>query len=190
MPAGVPVATVSIGGAKNAGLLAVKILATVGCRAQRPRSPTTPTALAALVEEKNERLQVRTMSLAASPIRYPDLASRTVMTRRAWWLVVLNFLIPGSAQVLAGNRKLGRFGLGATLALWVLAIAALVVWIFWPAVLYTVFSTTITLWVVAAVLAFYAVLWVVLTFDTLRLVRLVKTAPVGARRGSPCSRSS
>jgi LCP family protein required for cell wall assembly len=40
-----------------------------------------------------------------------------------------------------------------------------------------VFSTTITLWVVAAVLAFYAVLWVILTFDTLRLVRLVKTAP-------------
>ena len=117
------------------------------------------------------------MSLAASPIRFPDVASRTVMTRRAWWLVVLNVLIPGSAQVLAGDRKLGRFGLGATLTLWFLALTALVVWIFWPAVIYTVFSTTITLWVVAAVLAFYAVLWVILTFDTLRLVRLVKTAP-------------
>ena len=100
------------------------------------------------------------MSLAASPIRFPDVASRTVMTRRAWWLVVLNVLIPGSAQVLAGDRKLGRFGLGATLTLWFLALVALVVWIFWPAVLYTVFSTTITLWVVAGALAFYAVLWV------------------------------
>jgi polyisoprenyl-teichoic acid--peptidoglycan teichoic acid transferase len=117
------------------------------------------------------------MSLAASPIRFPDVASRTVMTRRAWWLVLLNVLIPGSVQVLAGDRRLGRFGLGATLTLWFLALAALVVWIFWPAVIYTVFSTTITLWVVAAVLAFYAVLWVILTFDTLRLVRLVKTAP-------------
>lgn len=117
------------------------------------------------------------MTLAASPIRYPDLASRTVMTRRAWWLVVLNVLIPGSAQVLAGDRKLGRFGLGATLALWLLAVVAIVVWILWPAVLYTVFSTTITLWVVAGVLAFYAVLWAILTLDTLRLVRLVKTAP-------------
>ncbi|MBT2500329.1 LCP family protein [Agromyces sp. ISL-38] len=117
------------------------------------------------------------MSLAASPIRFPDLASRTVMTRRAWWLVVLNLLIPGSSQVLAGDRKLGRFGLGATITLWLLGIAALVVWLLWPAVLYTVFSTTITLWVVALVLAFYAVLWVILTLDTLRLVRLVKTAP-------------
>ncbi|KRE26029.1 LCP family protein [Agromyces sp. Soil535] len=117
------------------------------------------------------------MSLAASPIRFPDLASRTVMTRRAWWLVVLNVLIPGSTQVLAGDRKLGRFGLGATLTLWFLAIVAVVVWFLWPAVLYTVFSTTITLWIVAAVLAFYAVLWAILTLDTLRLVRLVKTTP-------------
>lgn len=117
------------------------------------------------------------MTLAASPIRYPDVASRTVMTRRAWWLVVLNFLIPGAPQVLAGSRKLGRFGLGATLVLWTLAIAALVVWILWPANLLTFFSMSITLWIVAAVLAFYAVLWVILTFDTLRLVRLVKTAP-------------
>jgi polyisoprenyl-teichoic acid--peptidoglycan teichoic acid transferase len=122
------------------------------------------------------------MSLAASPIRFPDLASRTVMTRRGWWLVALNFLIPGSAQALAGDRKLGRFGLGATLTLWFLAVLALVVWIFWPAVLYTVFSTSITLWIVAAVLAFYAVLWMVLTLDTLRLVRIVKTAP-SARAG-------
>jgi LCP family protein required for cell wall assembly len=117
------------------------------------------------------------MSIAASPIRFPDLASRTVMTRRAWWLVALNFLIPGSPQVLAGSRRLGRFGLGATLTLWFLAVVALLVWLLWPVVLYTVISTTITLWILAAVLVFYAGLWVVLTFDTLRLVRLVKTAP-------------
>ncbi|WP_448809336.1 LCP family protein [Agromyces bauzanensis] len=117
------------------------------------------------------------MSLAASPIRFPDVTSRTLMTRRAWWLVVLNVLIPGSAQVLAGDRKLGRFGLGATLILWTVAVVAIVVRMLWPAVLYTVFSTAITLWIVAGVLAFYAVLWTILTLDTLRLVRLVKTAP-------------
>ncbi|QAY74597.1 LytR family transcriptional regulator [Agromyces protaetiae] len=117
------------------------------------------------------------MSLAASPIRYPDVASRPVMTRRAWWLVVLNFLIPGAPQVLAGSRKLGRFGLGATLTLWAIAVVALVVWLLWPSVLLSAFSQAWSLWIVAALLAFYAVLWVVLTLDTLRLVRLVKTAP-------------
>lgn len=117
------------------------------------------------------------MTLAASPIRYPDVASRTVMTRRAWWLVALNFLIPGAPQVLAGNRRLGRFGLGATLVLWTLALVALALWLFWRPVILTVFSMSWTLWVVAALLVFYAVLLVVLTFDTLRLVRIVKTAP-------------
>lgn len=117
------------------------------------------------------------MTLAASPIRYPDVASRTIMTRRAWWLVVLNFLIPGSPQALAGNRRLGRFGLGATLVLWTLALVALALWLFWRPVILTVFSMSWTLWIIAALLVFYAALLVVLTLDTLRLVRIVKTAP-------------
>ena len=56
MPAGVPVATVSIGGARNAGLVAVKILATSDA-ALTTALADYATALAALVEEKNERLK-------------------------------------------------------------------------------------------------------------------------------------
>lgn len=56
MPAGVPVATVSIGGAKNAGLIAVKILATADDRL-RDALADYAASLAALVEEKNERLK-------------------------------------------------------------------------------------------------------------------------------------
>ena len=56
MPAGVPVATVSIGGAKNAGLIAVKILATADAALTAALADYS-TALATLVEEKNERLK-------------------------------------------------------------------------------------------------------------------------------------
>ena len=56
MPAGVPVATVSIGGATNAGLIAVKILATADTALTSALSEYSA-ALAALVEEKNERLK-------------------------------------------------------------------------------------------------------------------------------------
>jgi 5-(carboxyamino)imidazole ribonucleotide mutase len=56
MPAGVPVATVSIGGAKNAGLIAVKILATSDA-ALTTALADYAAALADLVEEKNERLK-------------------------------------------------------------------------------------------------------------------------------------
>ncbi|WP_158252272.1 hypothetical protein [Cryobacterium sp. Y29] len=37
------------------------------------------------------------------------------MTRRAWWLIVPNIFVPGSAQVLAGSRALGRFAGGRPL---------------------------------------------------------------------------
>jgi 5-(carboxyamino)imidazole ribonucleotide mutase len=56
MPAGVPVATVSIGGARNAGLLAVKILATAD-DSLRVKLDDFATELAAQVEQKNRNLQ-------------------------------------------------------------------------------------------------------------------------------------
>ena len=117
---------------------------------------------------------------ATDPIRHPNSGSTRIMTTRAWWLVVLNFVLPGSAQVLAGNRRLGRFGLGATLTLVTVAIIAGTVYLFWPEVVLTVFTSTIGLWGAAAVLAFYAVTWLVLTLNTLRLINLGHAAP-GAR---------
>ncbi len=58
MPAGVPVATVSIGGARNAGLLAVKILATADASLSEALSRFAA-ELEASVEEKNRALQAR-----------------------------------------------------------------------------------------------------------------------------------
>lgn len=117
------------------------------------------------------------MSSIASPVRNPDVSSPALMTRRAWILVALNILIPGSAQLLAGNRKLGRFGVTATFLLWGLVVVALLLFLFARAAIYTIASTPAGLWTIAILLLFYAVLWVVLTLDTLRLIRLVKAAP-------------
>ncbi|GAA3735319.1 hypothetical protein GCM10022239_09210 [Leifsonia bigeumensis] len=118
---------------------------------------------------------------ATSPVRYPDASSPATMTKRAWWLVALNFLIPGSAQLLAGSRRLGRFGVVATFVLWGIVVVALLLLWLWPVVPYTLISNTIALTVAQVLFAAYAVLWVVLTLDTLRMVRLVKTWP--AARG-------
>jgi LCP family protein required for cell wall assembly len=117
------------------------------------------------------------MGSTASPIRYPDLASSRAMTVRGWWLVVLNLVIPGSAQVLAGNRKLGRIALRFTLGLWVTALIAFVVYKIWPQVIFSIGTLPIPLTVVQVLLVVYAALWVVTTLDTLRLVRLVRTGP-------------
>ncbi|GAA3631835.1 hypothetical protein GCM10022200_13480 [Microbacterium awajiense] len=129
-----------------------------------PPRPAAPAIPRQLVEER--------------PLRHPDARSPEMMTRRGWWLVVMNFLLPGSAQVLAGNRRLGRFGLGATLAMWVLVILAALTAMLWQTVFITIVTNWFALTAVQILLAGYAVLWVVLTIDTLRLVRLVRTGPI------------
>jgi 5-(carboxyamino)imidazole ribonucleotide mutase len=58
MPAGVPVATMSVGGARNAGLLAVRILAT-GDETLRAKMTTFQADLEQLVLDKDAALRKR-----------------------------------------------------------------------------------------------------------------------------------
>lgn len=109
------------------------------------------------------------------PLRYPDASSRDEMTRRGWWLVLLNFLLPGSAQAVAGNRRLGKIGLGSTLIMWLLLILGALSALLWQQVFLTIVTNWFALLLIQGLLIAYAVLWLVLTIDTLRLVRLVKT---------------
>ncbi|WP_279367615.1 LCP family protein [Microbacterium testaceum] len=135
------------------------------------------------------RPRSRTHVVEQRPMRHPDANSRAVMTRRGWWLVALNFLLPGSAQVLAGNRRLGRFGLGATLAMWTILVLAGLGALLMPSGLFALATGSfipdflswfrpLPLTLVQIALVAYAVLWIVLTIDTLRLVRLVKVGPL------------
>ncbi|KJL28424.1 LCP family protein [Microbacterium oxydans] len=122
------------------------------------------------------------------PLRHPDTADAGGMAKRGWWLIALNVLVPGSAQVLAGSRKLGRFGLGATLIAWFLVIVAAGLALFARPVLLWLISagwfSALLLTLLQVALVGYAVLWIVLTFDTLRLVRLVRV-PTAQRFAIP-----
>jgi LCP family protein required for cell wall assembly len=111
-----------------------------------------------------------------SALRDPDTSSAAFMSKRAWWLVGLNILVPGSAQVLAGNRRAGRFALTMTLVFWALLVIVAVSALVGRSRLLPIVLQPIPLWVVAVVLGFYAVLWVICTFDTLRLTRLVRVS--------------
>ena len=86
--------------------------------ASPPRPASARSASANIVEDR--------------PLRHPDSSSREMMTRRGWWLVLLNFLLPGSAQAVAGNRRLGKVGLGATLVMWGLLILGVLSALLWP----------------------------------------------------------
>jgi 5-(carboxyamino)imidazole ribonucleotide mutase len=63
MPAGVPVATVSIGGARNAGLLAVRMLGS-GDAGLRQRMVAFQDSLEKMVLEKDEALRTRVLGIA------------------------------------------------------------------------------------------------------------------------------
>lgn len=117
------------------------------------------------------------MTAIALPLRHPDVRSSSFMTRRAWWLLTGNFLIPGSAQVLAGNRRLGRLGLGFTLGLWTALLVALLLYFVFPTGLYTLATFDLSMLVLQAALVVYGAVWAVLTLDTLRLIRVVRVRP-------------
>jgi polyisoprenyl-teichoic acid--peptidoglycan teichoic acid transferase len=112
-----------------------------------------------------------------SPLRHPDTRDPEVMSRRAWWLLGLNLLVPGSAQLLAGNRRWGRFAVGATFTLWAVAAAALVLFWLWRPAALTLATNIVVLWVAQLGLIFYAALWLATTLNAFTLVRLVRTQP-------------
>ncbi|MFM1926763.1 MAG: hypothetical protein RLZ06_339, partial [Actinomycetota bacterium] len=94
------------------------------------------------------------------------------MRKRAWWLIVLTLIVPGSAQLVAGNRKLARIGITATLAFWALALLAIVIGLINRSWLVAIVTMPILVGFLALVLFGYAIVFAVLALDTLRLMRL------------------
>lgn len=108
------------------------------------------------------------------PLRQPDTTDPEFMTRRAWWLVAANVIVPGAGPLLAGNRRLGRLGL----RLWLFAVLAILVAVLLLLVLRGPLLFVLTTWwglgILAGVVLGYG-LWMCLTmFETLRQVRLLR----------------
>jgi LCP family protein required for cell wall assembly len=116
--------------------------------------------------------------VSSSIVRYPDDSSEETMTRRAWVLVLLGILIPGTPQMLAGSKRFGRFAVRSTFALWVIVALAAVLNFAARATLLTLATNFVVLTLAQVVIVFYGALWVVLAVDTMRLVRFVRVAPV------------
>ena len=114
---------------------------------------------------------------STSIVRHPDVAATALMTKRAWWLVGLNILVPGSAQVLAGSRRFGRFALTTTLVFWTLLVGIVVALLIGREALIPFLAQPIALWVIALVLGLYALLWLICWIDTVRLSRLPRVDP-------------
>ncbi|WP_164201464.1 LCP family protein [[Micrococcus luteus] ATCC 49442] len=114
------------------------------------------------------------------PVRYPSGASSPVRTKRAFVLLLMTLLVPGSAQIVAGDRKLGRTALRVTLAVWALLVVAVLLLVFNRTLLISIITNPYASLVIIVVLVALALWWAFLFINTLRLIRPVLLAP-GAR---------
>lgn len=82
-------------------------------------------------------------------------------------------MVPGSAQLVAGNRKFARIGITATLTFWVIALVTIIVGLIDKnGLLFRLIPVNFVFGFLALILGIYGLLFAVLAIDTLRLMRL------------------
>jgi polyisoprenyl-teichoic acid--peptidoglycan teichoic acid transferase len=111
------------------------------------------------------------------PVRYPASASPAVRTKRAFVLVLLTLLVPGSAQLVAGDRKLGRTALRVTLCAWAVLLLTVVLLLLDRSMVINIVTNPVTSLVLVILLGALAVGWALLFVNTLRIIRPVLLAP-------------
>jgi LCP family protein required for cell wall assembly len=111
------------------------------------------------------------------PVRYPVSASPQVRTKRGFVLVLMTLLVPGSAQLVAGDRKLGRAALRVTLCVWAALVLAVILLLVNRPLLITLITNPFASLAIIIVMVALAAGWAILFINTLRLIRPVLLAP-------------
>jgi LCP family protein required for cell wall assembly len=111
-------------------------------------------------------------STGVDVVRFPQSASPAQRTKRAFLLLVMTLVLPGSAQVVAGDRRLGRRALRTTFACWALVAVGIVLALTDRTLVVGV--VTHHWWSLALIVALLglAVAWALLFVNTLRIVRM------------------
>ena len=111
------------------------------------------------------------------PVRHPSGAPSPVLTKRAFVLILMTLLVPGSAQTVAGNRRLGRVALRVTFTVWALALLAVLLLLVSRSTLINLLTGTLPSLVLVLGLGCLAIGWAALFLNTLRLIRPGMLAP-------------
>ncbi|ALO67834.1 transcriptional regulator [Arthrobacter alpinus] len=112
-----------------------------------------------------------------NPARFPEPASAPVRSKRAWILLLLTLFLPGAAQLVAGNKRLGRIALRCTFAVWAVVIAAVVLAVVNREALLNLFTSPLTSLLIIILMAAMAVGWAIMFLNTLKLIRPRLLAP-------------
>lgn len=111
------------------------------------------------------------------PLAHPEDATFGQRGRRALILIGLTTFIPGGAQSVTGNHRLGRIGLTVTLINWAIIAATIIGLVvargFTMSLAFNQYVQSIGIFYLAAI----AVGWLILWLDTARIITFVKLKP-------------
>ena len=105
-----------------------------------------------------------------TPFRNVDRADSRQLVKRARWIIVLNLFVPGSVQVVAGNKRLGRIGILFTFGFWAFLALSLLFALVSKVALFTLVTSPVLATPIGIGFVIYAILIVVSTLDALRLM--------------------
>lgn len=101
------------------------------------------------------------------------------MRKRAIFLLALGVLLPGSPQLLAGNRLLGKIGIRATIFGWAGIVLFGLLFLVKRSWALTLIATPLLGGIVTVILLGYAIVFAILLLDTFRLSLLGRLYPAG-----------
>lgn len=116
-------------------------------------------------------------SAETDPLRDPARTSVRERGRRAVVLTLLTLLVPGSAQIVAGSRRIGRIGLAVTIGCWFTALLGVLMYFTLRGALLSALTQPFIMWAAAVLLGGLAIGWLILWLDTFRLIRFGSLAP-------------
>jgi len=103
------------------------------------------------------------------PIRSADDRAARIRFRRAITLLLMTLVIPGSAQLVAGNRKVGRIALRIWMVLVAATVCSLLLALVWHGFVFKIAFSTFWLGIIRVLLMGLAVGWAALCMDAWRL---------------------
>jgi LCP family protein required for cell wall assembly len=107
-----------------------------------------------------------------TPFRNIERADSRQLLKRAWWIIALNLFVPGSVQIVAGNKKFGRLGIIFTLSFWLFLVAAGFFALVSKVALFTLVTSPMFATPIGIGFVIYAILIALSTLDALRLMYL------------------
>jgi LCP family protein required for cell wall assembly len=107
-----------------------------------------------------------------TPFRNVERADSRQLLKRAWWIIALNLFVPGSVQIVAGNKRFGRLGIIFTLSFWLFLVAAGFFALVSKVALFTLVTSPMFATPIGIGFVIYAILIALSTLDALRLMYL------------------